>query len=238
MPIPQTVTTMEACMTLRAGNEADFWATQERMGPVVASQPGFLAVIGGPIARSPWMYFSGKWETPDLMDAWYRSPDHGPVMKGAYDTWFDAFYIRKWRRPAEGEELTGPLFLETSLVPADALPQERVDALVTTLTAALPGYGTMPYETLPGTFEAQPFQFIGPVEEFPQQAPVRYQLNTHWATPAQLEKWLAGPEMAELATLGTVTNEVGVQIHHEPGERRALNADGSARGWLREGATL
>lgn len=238
MSIPQTLTTMEACMTLKAGNEAEFWRAQERMGPVVASQPGFLAVIGGPIANSPWMYFSGKWETPELMSQWYANKAHRPVMDAAHEKWFDAFYIRKWRRPADGEELTGPLFLETSIVPQEALPQDRVDALVATLTRALPAYDTMPYETLPGVFETQPFQFIGPVEEFPQVAPVRYQLNTHWATKEQLDKWLAGPEVAELATLGTLSHEVSVQIYHEQDERVGLNADGSARGWLREGASL
>ena len=238
MSIPQTRTTMEACMTLKAGNEAEFWRAQERMGPVVASQPGFLAVIGGPIANSPWMYFSGKWETPDQMNEWYAASSHRPVMNAAHEKWFDAFYIRKWRRPAEGETVTGPLFLETSIVPAEVLPEERVHALVATLSSALPGYDTLPYETLPGVFEAQPFQFIGPIEEFPQVAPVRYQLNTHWPDQRHLDKWLAGPEMAELATLGTLTHDVGVQIYHEQHEREGLNADGSARGWLREGATL
>ena len=43
------------------------------MGPVVASQPGFLAVIGGPIAASSWMYFCGKFATPDDMNAYIQS---------------------------------------------------------------------------------------------------------------------------------------------------------------------
>jgi heme-degrading monooxygenase HmoA len=235
---PQTLTTMEACMTLHAGQEADFWRAQERMGPVVAAQPGFRAVIGGPIANSPWMYFSGKFENPEFMNQWYGAKVHRPVMDKAHSTWFDAFFIRKWRKPAEGEELVGPLFCETSIVPEAAFSEEKVNEIVATLSEALPRYDTMPFETLIGVFEKQPFQFIGPVEEFPQVAPVRYQLNTHWETAADLDKWLASPEMAAINALGEVTSDVHVLLRHEQDEREGLNADGTLRSWLREGATL
>src|SRR5262245_65514070 len=69
---PQTMTTMEAGFTVKQADAEEFWRQQERMGPVAAAAPGFLAVIGGPIARSPWLYFCGKWQTPELMDQWYR----------------------------------------------------------------------------------------------------------------------------------------------------------------------
>jgi len=72
--IPQTLTTMEAGFTLVPGTEDEFWAEQERIGPVVASQPGFAAVIGGPIHNSEWLYFCGKFDTPSLMDQWYHRP--------------------------------------------------------------------------------------------------------------------------------------------------------------------
>ncbi|HWN35633.1 MAG TPA: hypothetical protein VNP03_22980 [Pseudonocardia sp.] len=236
--IPQTMTTMEACMTLAAGTEAEFWRVQERMGPVVATQPGFLAVIGGPIANSSWMYFCGKFATPDDMDEWYRSRRHQPVMRKAHTTWFDSFYIRKWRLPAEGEELAGPLLHETAIVPPAALEPDRLDAALGSLTEALPRFGALPFETLEGQFEAQPFQFVGPLEEFPQVAPVRYLLITHWPDAAALAAWQDSAEYRALGELGEVTSEVSVLIRHCPGEREGLNADGSLRGWSRHAATV
>jgi antibiotic biosynthesis monooxygenase (ABM) superfamily enzyme len=229
---------MEACMVLASGTEAEFWQAQERMGPIVASQPGFRAVIGGPIANSRWMYFCGKFDTPDLMNQWYDSRRHKPVMDKAHETWFDAFYIRKWRLPAEGESLTGPLFCETAIVADQALGDDTANALVATLTDALTRYGASPFETLAGEFEAQPFQFVGPLEEFPQLAPVRYLLLTHWTSPEKLDGWLTSPEMAGLADLGSVSTDVHVQITHAPGEREGLKADGSQRGWSRQAAAI
>jgi antibiotic biosynthesis monooxygenase (ABM) superfamily enzyme len=235
-PIPQTLTTMEACMKLASGPEASFWQAQERIGPVVASQPGFLAVIGGPIAASSWMYFCGKFATPDDMNAWYECPDHKPVMDMARSTWFDAFYIRKWRRPAEGEELVGPLLCETAIVPPAALSPEVVDATVERLRRALPAFNPPPFETAVGEYEPQPFQFVGPLEEFPQVAPVRYLLITHWDNAADLDAWLASAELKALAELGDVESQTSVLIRHAAAERRGLNADGSLRSWTRPAA--
>ncbi|MFC4944354.1 antibiotic biosynthesis monooxygenase family protein [Pseudonocardia sp. GCM10023141] len=231
--IPQTFTTMEACMTLAAGTEDQFWAAQEKIGAVVAAQPGFEAVIGGPIANSRWMYFCGKFSTPDAMNDWYHSPKHKPVMNKAHSTWFDAFYIRKWRRPADGEALDGPLFCETAIVPDAALSDEVHAATVAGLTATLPTFNAPAFETAIGEFEEQPFQFVGPVEEFPQVAPVRYLLITHWDTEADLKAWLDSPSYAELAQLGEVTSQVSVLIRHAAQEREGLNADGSLRSWAR-----
>lgn len=230
---PQTLTTMEACMTLAAGTEAEFWRAQERMGAVVAAQPGFEAVIGGPIANSSWMYFCGRFSTPDDMNAWYDSRQHKPVMDKAHSAWFDAFYIRKWRVPAEGEALAGPLFLEIAIVPEEALGDAVLAATVESLRAGLPKFGPQPFETAIGQFEDQPFQFVGPLEEFPQVAPVRYLLLTHWDTEEQLNAWLGSPEMKALDELGTVTTQVSVLIRHEQHERDGLNADGSLRSWSR-----
>lgn len=236
--VPQTPTTMEACMQLAAGPEAEFWHAQERMGAVVAAQPGFRAVIGGPIAHSPWMYFCGRFDTPDHMDEWQHSRKHRPVIDKAYTTWFDAFYIRKWRLPAEGEELAGPLFCETAIVPEAPLDEATAAGVFAALDAGLPRFDPQPFETLPGRFESQPFQFVGPLEEFPQVAPVRYLLLTHWDNAAKLDAWLASPEMADLGKLGVVTTDVHVLIRHAPGEREGLNADGSLRGWSRERAAV
>ena len=220
-------------MKLAAGPEADFWRAQGQIGPVVAGQPGFLAVIGGPIAASSWMYFCGKFATPQDMNAWYECPDHRPVMDLAHSTWFDAFYIRKWRRPADGEALTGPLLCETAIVSPAALPDEVRDATVDMLRAALPAFNPPPFETAIGEYEPQPFQFVGPLEEFPQVAPVRYLLVTHWDTAEDLAAWLDSAALKSLADLGDVRSDVSVLLRHAPGERAGLNADGSLRSWAR-----
>jgi antibiotic biosynthesis monooxygenase (ABM) superfamily enzyme len=219
-------------MRLASGTEDEFWRAQERMGPIVASQPGFVAVIGGPIANSRWTYFSGKFDSPDTMDQWYDSRRHKPVMDKAHETWFDAFFIRKWRRPADGEALTGPLFCETAIVTPEPLEAPVLDATMNMLTSALDRLCASPFETLAGEFEPQPFQLVGPLEEFPQIAPVRYLLLTHWDAVG-LKAWLDSPEMHELSSLGTVSTDVHVLVTHAPGERDGLKADGSHRGWSR-----
>jgi hypothetical protein len=170
--IPQTVTTMEAGFTVNQADAEEFWRHQERMGPVAAAAPGFLAVIGGPIARSPWLYFCGKWQTPDLMDQWYRDGKHKPMMKAAHDRWFGACYIRKWRLPEDGEEIAGPVFCETAIAGGVAASAATIDSLLDRIDQALPPYDPLPFETLAGQYERQPYQFVGPLQEFPQAAPV------------------------------------------------------------------
>ena len=234
--IPQTFTTVESGFMLAPGVEDEFWRTSESMNLVAARQPGFNAVIGGPIANSSWSYFCGKFDTPDDMDAWYRNVEHKPVMRKAYSTWFNAFYIRKWRLPAEGEAVTGPLFCETVILPELALDESAVHATVESLKVALPMYRALPVETLTEVFEDQPFQFIGPVHEFPVVAPVRYLLNTYWDTGEELNAWLASSEMARLCELGEVSSQVNVQILHAPGQRNSLSSDGSRRAWVRPSA--
>lgn len=236
--VPQTATTMEACMILASGPEDEFWRAQERMGSVVAGQPGFRAVIGGPIANSKWMYFCGKFDTPALMDDWYESRQHKPVMNKAHSTWFDAFYIRKWRAPVADEQLEGPLFSETAIVPTEEIPRTQVTELVAILRDAMSRYGAQPFETLAGSYEEQPFQLVGPLEEFPAVAPVRYLLLSHWNDTEALNTWLTSPEFAALGGLGEVTTETLVQIVHTPGERDGLKADGSQRGWARHAAVV
>ena len=95
--IPQTPTTMEAAFTLHDSRELqeEFWRHQLRMGPIAAASPGFVAVIGGPIHRSRWLYFCGKWETPHLMDKWQPDSKHRPMQEAAHSRWFASIYIRK-----------------------------------------------------------------------------------------------------------------------------------------------
>jgi len=141
---------------------------------------GFLAVIGVPIARSPWLHFCGKWQTPDLMDQWYHDTKHKPMMKAAHDRWFGACYIRKWRLPAEGEEISGPVFCEIAIASDVAAPAEKIEALLDQIDQEIAAHDPRSFETMTGEYERQPYQLVGPLQEFPQVAPVRYLLLTHW----------------------------------------------------------
>jgi hypothetical protein len=226
---PQTITTMEAGFTVNQADAEEFWRHQERMGPIAAAAPGFLAVIGGPIARSPWLYFSGKWQTPDLMDQWYHDPKHKPMMKAAHDRWFGACYIRKWRLPVEGEISSGPVFCETAIASDVSARADKIESSLDQIDGALSESDPLPFETMTGQYERQPYQFVGPLQEFPQLAPVRYMLLTHWKLPDDAQRWLHSPAMKALDALGTVSSTISVLIKHQPGEREGLRADGSQR---------
>lgn len=226
---PQTLTTMEAGFTVNPADAEEFWRHQERMGPIAAAAPGFLGVIGGPIARSPWLYFCGKWQSPELMNQWYNDAKHKPMMKAAHDRWFGACYIRKWRLPAEGEAISGPVFCETAVASDVAASAATIDSLLDRIDQALPQFNPRPFETLAGQHEPQPFQFVGPLQEFPQVAPVRYLLLTHWKSPEDARRWLASDVAKELTALGTVSSTIMILIRHQSGEREGLNADGSQR---------
>jgi hypothetical protein len=119
----------------------EFWPQQERMGPVAAALPGFVAVTDGPIARSPWLYFCGKWQTPDLMD-------QKPMMQAAYDRWFGACYIRKWRLPEADEKIVGPVFCETAIACHELAPPDKVERLLDRITEAIIDLNPMPFDTL------------------------------------------------------------------------------------------
>lgn len=231
--IPQTLTMMEACFTLAPGVDEEFWAAQERFGPIAAAAPGFQAVIGGPIANSPWLYFGGVFETPDHMDQWYHARHHGAVQAKAHETWFDAVYIRKWRLPAEGENVAGRVLVETTIARESPLTDEEFASLQDTLDTALPGYGPRPFETAIGHFEPNPYQLIGPLEEAPQVAPARYMLLTHWDSPVQGQKWASSETMSAIAGYGEAATRLFVPIYHQPGERHGLTPDGMHREWIR-----
>ncbi|MFI5613085.1 hypothetical protein [Amycolatopsis sp. NPDC051903] len=229
--IPQTLTVMEACFTLNPGVDDEFWAAQDKFGPIAAAAPGFRAVIGGPIAGSPWLYFSGKWATPDLMDEWYHTRAHTAVQNKAHEKWFKSVYLRKWRLPAEGEEVRGRVFSEIAIARETPLPEAEHAAILASLNESLPSFNVRPFETVIGEFEPHPYQFVGPLQEFPEVAPARYLLLTHWDSPADLQAWLDSPAVAELEKAGDFSAEHYVPIFHEQGERERLTPDGFQRGW-------
>lgn len=229
--IPQTLTVMEACFTLNPGVDAEFWAAQDKFGPIAAAAPGFRAVIGGPIANSPWLYFSGKWETPALMDEWYHTRAHTAVQNKAHEKWFKSVYLRKWRLPAEDETVEGRVFSEIAIARETPLSEAEHAALLSSLNDTLPSFRVRPFETAIGEFEANPYQFVGPLQEFPAVAPARYLLLTHWDSPADLQAWLDSPAAAKLKEHGDVSAAQYVPIYHAPGERERLTPDGFQRGW-------
>jgi Antibiotic biosynthesis monooxygenase len=229
--VPQTRTVMEAGFTLREGTEAEFWRANNGAIPTAAAQPGFVAVVGGPIANSSWLYFSGTWETPDTMDQWYWSPRHKPVQDRAFSRWFASMYIRKWRLPADGERLDDRIFCQTEIRRSQTLPDAAMDSLIASLRAGLPTLNAAPFETLTGEFEPQPFQLVGPVEELPETAPVKYLVLTHWRSAADVERWFASPTYEAVNQAGEVSSEVFVAIRDQAGTRPGLRPDGLQRDW-------
>jgi len=230
--LPQTLTTMEACFTLHEDSkmQEEFWRHQQRMGPIAAAAPGFLGVIGGPIQRSNWLYFCGKWKTPDLMDKWQFDSKHTPMQKAAHARWFASMYIRKWRLPDSGERLTGPLFCEVAIARQTPLEAGTIDDIQDEIVdPSLREHGALPFETMTGVFEAQPYQFVGPLQEFPALAPTRYLLLTHWPTNDALQDWLRSGVITDLSDYGEVATNVSIQIKHDPGERKFMREDGLQR---------
>ena len=164
--LPQTLTTMEACFTLHEDTKIleEFWRHQERMGPIAAAAPGFVAVIGGPIARSHWLYFCGKWQSPDLMDQWQFDSKHIPMQTAAHARWFASMYIRKWRLPDAGEPMTGPLFCEIAIARQTPIEASEVDKIMDEIVGpSVQEYGAPPFETLTGAqlgYHAKPIAFL------------------------------------------------------------------------------
>jgi hypothetical protein len=230
--LPQTLTTMEACFALHEDRtvQEEFWRHQERMGPIAAAAPGFVAVIGGPILRSHWLYFCGKWKSPDLMDKWQFDSKHTPMQDAAHARWFSSIYIRKWRLPDAGEQMTGPQFCEVAIARQTPIEAGTVDKIMDEIVApSLQQYGALPFETLTGVFEAQPYQFVGPLQEFPALAPTRYLLLTHWPTNDALQGWLRSGVIEDLSDYGEVVTNVSVAIKHDPEERKFMREDGLQR---------
>ena len=100
-----------------------------------------------------------------------------------------------------------------------------IDSLFDRIDQALSSFDPLPFETLAGQYEQQPYQFVGTLQEFPQAAPVRYLLLTHWRWPQAAQRWLASDVMMALLQLGTVSSAL---MAHTPssGEREGLNTDG------------
>src|SRR5258708_10561734 len=95
----QSLTLLEAGFKILPGKEQDFFALQQKMVPVGSKQPGFLAVYGGLIHASNWLYFCVRFQTQAEMEAWHFQPQHQAIQKQACAKWWTAGYLRKWRPP-------------------------------------------------------------------------------------------------------------------------------------------
>jgi heme-degrading monooxygenase HmoA len=223
------LTLMEAGFKIIPGMETEFFEVQNRMVPIGMSQPGFVAVYGGLIADSQWLYFSVRFATPEEMSAWHEKPGHRAVQRTAYEKWWTAMYIRKWQRP-RAEVFNGDRFFCETRFERDS-PMSDVD--LRSLKAeleGLPKFGVKRFETHSGHYDLQPYQLAGPLEIAPASATVSYALLTHWASHADLSRWQDSPAYRAIRDLGAVTTEVFVPLP-EVGERDNLRRDRLQRDW-------
>jgi heme-degrading monooxygenase HmoA len=228
----QSLTLLEAGFKILPGKEAGFFEIQQRMVPVAASQPGFLAVYGGPIVQSSWLYFGVRFETQADMEAWHLRPQHQAMQKQAYAKWWSAVYLRKWRQPIDGETLGSSLLCETRLQRSKTFePSEAQRA--SELLKQLSDLGAKRFETLTGEFESQPYQFVGPLEIYPVSEAVLYSIITHWDSIRAVEAWKASSGYRKLAKLGDLSTEIFVPFV-ETGHRDHLREDRLHRQWLRD----
>lgn len=147
-------------------------------------QDGFRATYGSPILDSTWVYFGARFDSEEQMNAWHGEPQHRVIQKSA-PNWWTALYLRKWRAPMPGEVLGDRLMSETSILVDTALDDSQIKSMRQAL-AELGDAGAQPFETLTGEFEAQPFQFTGPVQIAPAAEKVLYLLVAHWSSADRL----------------------------------------------------
>jgi hypothetical protein len=152
------------------------------------------------------------------------------MQDAAHTRWFSSIYIRKWRLPETGEQMAGPLFCEVAIARQTPIEAGTVDRMLDEIVgSSLRESGARPFETLTGVFEAQPYQFVGPLQEFPALAPTRYLLLTHWPTNDALQSWLHSGVIKDLSDYGEIVTNVSIPIRHDPGERKFMRQDGLQR---------
>jgi heme-degrading monooxygenase HmoA len=229
----QSMVVMEAGFKIRPGQEEAFLSARDRMMPMAMAQPGFVSVYGGPIANSSWLYFGVRFETPELMDAWYNVPQH-QAIQAASKTWWTAVYIRKWCAPQTDDGHDGPVLAETRIYRDRAFSPSEAEETIGCLRS-LEDFAVVPFETLSGEFEQQPFQLVGPLEIAPTPpATVIYSLFTHWNRASDLRAWQDSVEYASLAKLANLTTEAFIPFA-EPNQRPDLRLDRMQRDWTADG---
>lgn len=231
-PTAKPLMVMEAGFKIIPGKESEFLAIQANMVPVAVGQPGFVSVYGGPILDSSWLYFGVRFDSQEQMNAWHHHRGHQNVQKMAYEKWWTAVYIRKWRTPKPGEALGDRLMCETRIFTTKPFNSGQTQAVRNAL-AGLVAAGAKRFETLNGDHEPQPYQFVGPLEIAPVDKAVIYSVITHWSDAAAVAAWQQSPAYKQLQSLGTVTSEVFVAVK-ETDVRDRVRDDRLQREWTLE----
>ncbi len=227
-----TRTVLECGFKIIPGKEDKFAVFNDALYPVAISQDGFEAVYGGDIHNSAWRYVGVRYASAEQMNAWHHHPRHKAAQKAAYDRWWTAVYMRKWREAAPGESLTGKVMNETRLAMSAPLHDTQLHALQKNLST-LENLGASPFETLTGEYEAQPYQLIGPNEAAPEIGGVFYLLITHWPSPAAADAWKGSSAYKALQELGALTSDTFMALP-EAFSRDHLREDKLQREWQLE----
>jgi heme-degrading monooxygenase HmoA len=219
---------LESGFKIIPGKETDILAYQAKVVPLAMEQDGFRAVYSGPVRDSTWVYFGARFDSEEQMNAWHGQSQHRAIQRSA-PNWWTALYLRKWRAPMPGEVLGDRLMSETSVLVDTALDDIQITSVGQAL-AELGAAGAQPFETLTGEFEAQPFQFAGPVQIAPLADKVLYSLITHWSSADHLNAWQSSSSYRALQSLGDVSSELFVAIV-ETRTREHLRDDKLQRDW-------
>ncbi len=232
-PARSPFTVMEAGFRIIPGKEGEFFARQGATVPIAMAQPGFVSVYGGPIHDSTWLYFGVRFASAADMETWQHHEHHREVQRMAYENWWTAVYIRKWRRLETGTPTTDRYMCETRVQRDTPLDESQLAALRSELRAVRE-FGARDFETLTGDFEPQPWQLVGPLEIAPSDGTVLYSLITHWSAAAHAQGWMNSANYATLAAYGEVESEVFAAFP-EPGTRHGLREDRLQRQWTLPG---
>lgn len=227
-----TRTVLECGYKIVPGKEERFAVFNDALYPVAISQDGFESVYGGDIHNSTWRYVGVRFASAEQMNAWHNHPRHKAAQKAAYDRWWTAVYMRKWREAAPDESLHGKVMNETRLAVPAPLDDAQIHALQKSLSS-LADLGASPIETLTGEYEAQPYQLIGPNEAVPEIGGAFYLLITHWPSPAATDAWQGSPAYKALQKLGVLTSDTFMALP-ETFPRDHLSEDKLQREWQLE----
>ena len=219
---------LESAFRIIPGKETDFLAYQATVVPLAMAQDGFRSAYSGPVWDSTWVYFGARFDSEEQMNAWHGEPQHRVIQKSA-PNWWTALYLRKWRPPMPGEVLGDRLMSETSILVDTALDDTQIQSVRQAL-AELGAAGAQPFETLTGEFEAQPFQFSGPLQLRRLPINVPYLLTTHWSSADHFNAWKSSSSYRALQSLGDVSSELFVPIV-ETRPREHLRDDKLQRDW-------
>jgi heme-degrading monooxygenase HmoA len=227
------LTVLESCFKVVPGMEAALVELQGKFWPIATSQPGFVSVEVGPIVNSDWLYFGVRFESKTQMDAWHRHPRHQVIQKMGYAKYWSALYLRKWRVALPGEPLGERLMCETRLVTTSPLTSGQLGSLKPMLDG-IGDAGALPFETLTGKYELQPYQFVAPARITPTVEGTMYALITHWSSASAIAAWRESTGYRLLPAFGDVSSETFVPaVEDEPRDR--LRPDRLQRDWVLAG---